>query len=59
MAGMDRVARREFLLARYHRRQRCLWLLAWTYHIVGWLLILVMVAAFAGSVFYYQRIHRP
>jgi hypothetical protein len=55
---MDHAARRDRLLARFHRRRGCLWVPAWTYHIVGWLLIAAMVAGFAGAVLYNWSIHR-
>jgi hypothetical protein len=54
---MDWAARRDELRDRYHRRRRCLVGLSWAYHIVGWLLIAAMVAAFAGAVIYNQSIH--
>jgi hypothetical protein len=55
---MDHAARRDRLLARFYRRRRCLWVPAWTYYIVGWLLIAAMVAGFAGAVLYNWSIHR-
>ena len=58
LSGMDRAARRNVMMARYLRRRRCLWVLAWSVQIIGWLLIAAMVAGFAGAILYYRQIHR-
>ena len=54
---MDRAERHDRLLALYHRHWRCRRVLWWGFHVVGWLLIAAMVAAFAGAVWYNYIIH--